>query len=299
MGEQLQGRVAVVTGASRGIGKGIALELGASGATVYVTGRTTSEGGALPGTVGQTAEEVTALGGQGIAVACDHHDDAAVTKVFDRVREEQGRLDILVNNVFSAPDLAPWLGKNFWELPIEAWDQCIDIGVRSHYVAAALAVPLMIETVVGSEDAGAHGLIANISSPGAVAYSHNVAYGVGKAAVDRLTKDMAVELRSHHIAVVSLWPGIVATEMVTMGVPKNAEGRQILTLPGEGDFDLADADSPRFAGRGVSALFGAADVMERSGKAFHVADLAEAYGFTDVDGRVPRTLMPGRARQRQ
>src|ERR1700678_1160382 len=122
MGQQLEGRVAVVTGASRGIGKGIALELGANGATVYVTGRTTAEGGILPGTVGQTATEIDELGGRGIALACDHRDDD-VAKVFDRVRAEQGRLDILVNNVFSAPDLAPWLGKKFWELPIEAWDQ--------------------------------------------------------------------------------------------------------------------------------------------------------------------------------
>jgi dehydrogenase/reductase SDR family protein 1 len=290
MGERLQGRVAVVTGASRGIGKGIALELGAAGATVYVTGRTTAPGGFLPGTVGQTAEELSALGGTGIAVACDHHDDKAVAAVFDRVRQEQGRLDILVNNVFSAPDLAPSLGKKFWELPIDVWDQHIDIGVRSHYVAAVLAAPLMLET--------GPGLIANVSSPGAVAYSHNVVYGVGKAAVDRLTADMAVELRPHNVGVVSLWPGIVATEMVSM-VPANAEGRKVITLPGEGDFDLADADSPRFSGRAVVALFGAPDLMDRSGRAFHVADLAEAYGFTDVDGRIPRTLMPGRAKQRR
>ena len=154
MGQRLEGRVAVVTGASRGIGKGIAVELGANGATVYVTGRTTAEGGILPGTVGQTAKEIDELGGQGIALACDHRDDEAVVKVFEQVRVEHGRLDILVNNVFSAPDLAPWLGKNFWELPIGAWDQCIDIGVRSHYVAAALGVPLMLET--------GPGLIANI-----------------------------------------------------------------------------------------------------------------------------------------
>jgi dehydrogenase/reductase SDR family member 1 len=290
MGQQLEGRVAVVTGASRGIGKGIAVELGAHGATVYVTGRTTAEGGILPGTVGQTAQEIDELGGHGVALACDHRDDDAVAKVFEQVRAEQGRLDILVNNVFSSPDLAPWLGKNFWELPIEAWDQCIDIGVRSHYVAAALGVPLMLET--------GPGLIANISSAGAVAYSHNVPYGVGKAAVDRLSHDMAVELRPYGIGVVSLWPGIVATEMIVLGVPRTAEGRQILTLPGEGDFDLADADSPRFAGRAVAALFGAPDILERSGKAFHVADLAEAYGFTDIDGRIPRTHMSGRAQQR-
>src|ERR1700722_6926483 len=291
MSQKLKGRVAVVTGASRGIGKGIAVELGANGATVYVTGRTTVDGGGvLPGTIGQTAKEIDDLGGQGIALACDHRDDDDVAKVFGHVRAEQGRLDILVNNFFSAPDLVPWLGKKFWELPIEAWDQCIDIGVRSHYVAAAFGVPLMLET--------GPGLIANISSAGAAAYSHNVPYGVGKAAVDRLRHDMAVELRPYGIGVVSLWLGIVATEMIVLGVPRNAEGRQILTLPGEGDFDLTDADSPRFAGRAVAALFGAPDILERSGKAFHVADLAESYGFTDIDGRIPRTQMPGRAQMR-
>ncbi len=269
----------MVTGASRGIGKGIALELGAAGATVYVTGRTVAAGGFLPGTVGETAEAIGALGGRGVAVACDHHDDEAVAAVFDRVRAEQGRLDVLVNNVFSAPDLAPGLGKRFWELPIEAWDQAIDIGVRSHYVAAVMAAPLLLDAE--------RGLVVNISSPGAVSYAHNVPYGVGKAALDRMTADMAHELRPFGVAVVSVWPGIVRTELVSLA-PKDADGRQVLTLPGEGAFDLADAETPHFAGRAVVALAAAPDVMARSGGAYRVADLADAYGFTDIDGRVPR-----------
>lgn len=275
--------VAVVTGASRGIGKGIALELGAAGATVYVTGRTTTPGGVAPGTIGQTAEEIDALGGKGVAVACDHHDDEAVAAVFDQVRREQGRLDILVNNVFSSPDLAPFLGKRFWELPLSAWDQVMDIGARSHYVATALAVPLL--------RAAPRGLVVNVSSPGAIVYMHSVPYGVGKAAVDKLTADTAHELASEGVAVVSIWPGIVYTEWVAMA-PRDANGRQTFELPGEAVYDLADAESPRFSGRAVLALARAEDRMQRSGGAFLVADLAEAYGFTDLDGRIPRTPLP-------
>ena len=292
MGQQLEGRVAVVTGASRGIGKGIAVELGANGATVYVTGRTTADGGILPGTVGQTAKEIDELGGQGIA--------AGVRPPRRRRRGQGFRAGARRAGTPRHPRQQRLLLSRSGALVGEASSgscrskpgisasilACVPI-----IVAAAFGAPLMLET--------GPGLIANISSPGAVAYSHNVPYGVGKAAVDRLSHDMAVELRPHGIGVVSLWPGIVATEMVALGVPRNAEGRQILTLPGEGDFDLADADSPRFAGRAVAALFGAPDILERSGKAFHVADLAEAYGFTDIDGRIPRTLMPGRAKQRQ
>jgi len=279
-GQPLEGQVAVVTGASRGIGKGIAVELGAAGATVYLTGRTVDEG-PIPGTVGGTVAEIEALGGTAVGVRCDHHHDAEVEALFDRVRSEQGRLDVLVNNVYSSPDLAPWLGKRFWELPIEAWDEIIDIGARSHYVAARFAVPMMLERGTG--------LIANISSSGAIQYAHNVVYGVGKAAVDKMTADMAHELASTGVTVVSLWPGLVRTEFVLSGARTTDDGRSVLDLPNEGTFDLGEAESPRFTGRAVVAL--AADpagARDRSGRAFNVAELASDYGFTDVDGKMPQ-----------
>ncbi|MGW4768509.1 SDR family NAD(P)-dependent oxidoreductase [Nocardia sp. NPDC004278] len=274
----LRDKVAVVTGASRGIGKGIALELGAAGATVYVTGRSATPG-RLPGTVHATAAEIDALGGTGIPVVCNHRDDDAVERLFERIRTEHGRLDVLVNNVYNSPAAARWLGKPFWEVPPEAWDETFDIGVRSHYAASFFAAPLLIESA---------GLIANISSPGAERYMHNAVYGVAKAALDRLTSDMADDLADTNVTVVSLWPGIVDTELLQL-VPRNADGRRIVTLPGEGTYDLDAAESPRFPGRAVVALAADPDRRDRSGSAWRIADLADDYGFTDVDGRIPRS----------
>ena len=264
----LAGQVAIVTGASRGVGKGCALELAAAGALVYVTGRSVNPGDApLPGTVGATAEEIAQAGGRAVAVPCDHRDDAQVEALFARVQQEQGRLDVLVNNAFLIPrELTS--GKPFWELPISNWDDMIDVGTRSAYVASALAAPLMI--------AAGHGLIANISSSGAREYAWHVAYGVGKAALDRLTADSAHELRTHGVAVVSLWPGLVMTERL--------EG-----LRGKTDaLDFDSAESQRFTGRAVAALSADPKVIEKSGQAFASRDLADEYGFTDVDGSLPK-----------
>ncbi|WP_328391805.1 SDR family NAD(P)-dependent oxidoreductase [Nocardia sp. NBC_00416] len=284
----LSGKVAVVTGASRGVGKGVALELGAAGATVYLTGRTVAPG-PLPGTITATAAEVTELGGTGIAVPCDHHDDDQVAALFARVEAEQGHLDILVNNVFSAPDLAPWLHRPFWELPLRAWDQVLGIGLRSHYVACVSAAPLLFQ-------ASRPGVVVNISSSGAVSYGHNVVYGVGKAGLDKMTADMAVELRPHGVAVVSVWPGLVHTELLATGTRTTDDGRTVVDLPGEGTFDITHAESPRFVGRGVVALICDPEIFERSGGAESTAELAARYGFTDVDGTGPgATLRSGAA----
>jgi NAD(P)-dependent dehydrogenase (short-subunit alcohol dehydrogenase family) len=271
--QPLSGWVTIVTGASRGVGKGVALELGAAGATVYVTGRSKSEGDGpkvfdetLPGTVFQTADEVTAAGGKGIAVALDHNDDAAVEALFKRVQSEQGKLDLLVNNAYYVP---PELlsGKPFWELEPSFWDEITDVGVRSTYVASVFGARMMVPAE--------RGLIVNTSSPGGGNFSMTTAYGVGKAAVDRMTFDMAHELRSHGIAVVSLWLGLISTERTRVAVKHVPQ------------FVLTDAESPRFVGRGVVALATDPKVIEQSGKALYTAELGTAYGFTDIDGSQP------------
>lgn len=268
----------MVTGASRGIGKGIALELGAAGATVYVTGRS-RQPGKLPGTVQETAAQIDELGGTGVPVVCDHGDDAATAALFEQIGADQGRLDVLVNNVYNSPAAARWLGRKFWEVPPKAWDETFRIGVRSHYVAAVYAAPLLLET---------GGLIVNVSSPGAQRPMHNVVYGVGKTALDRMTADFARDLADTEVTAVSIWPGLVATELLQL-IPADAQGKRVVTLPGEGSFDLDEAETPRFAGRAVVALATDPDRRTRTGKAWKVADLAADYGFTDIDGRVPRT----------
>lgn len=264
----LDGYVAIVTGASRGIGKGCALELGAAGATVYATGRTVTEGSApLPGSLEATAREIDELGGRGIGVACDHREDAQVAALFERVADECGRLDVLVNNAFLIP---PELtsGLPFWETPLSNWDDMVDVGTRSAYAATWHAARPMV--------ARKRGLIVNISSSGAAGFAWHVAYGVGKCALDRITADTAHQLREHGVAVVSLWPGLVLTERL----------QQVPNL--EQVFDISGAESPRFCGRAVTALAGDAEVMKLSGRAISARELAEQYGFTDVDGRLPK-----------
>jgi NAD(P)-dependent dehydrogenase (short-subunit alcohol dehydrogenase family) len=263
----LSGQVAIVTGASRGVGKGCAIELGAAGATVYVTGRTLApDQASLPGTIGATAEAVDEVGGRGIAVRCDHRDDAAVAALFARVGQEAGRLDVLVNNAFAIP---PELtsGKKFWEVPLSNWDDMIDVGTRSAYVASALAAPLMI--------ARQRGLIANISSSGAARYAWHVCYGVGKCALDRITADTAHELAPHGVSVVSLWPGLVLTERIQANLAQ---------LPG---LAKVRGESQRFTGRAVAALAADPEIARHSGRALASRDLAVLYGFTDLDGGLP------------
>lgn len=273
--KSLQGKVALVTGASRGVGKGVALGLGEAGATVYITGRMVKEGEAasrMPGTIFQTAQEVRDLGGIGIAVPCDHINDEQVRELFARIRTEQASLDILVNNVWAGYEhftdgTAFWLEKGFWDMPFERWDRMFQSGVRAHYVASALAAPLMIKQKSG--------LIVNISFFAAQRDDRGVAYGVAKAADDRMAACMAHELRKYKVAVVSLYPGLVRTESV---------------MASASHFDLSNSESPQFIGRAVAALAEDKKVMRKTGKALVAAALALEYGFTDVDGRQPRPL---------
>lgn len=265
----MQDRVVVVTGASRGAGKGIAVALGATGATVYVTGRTRREGDApLPGTVQATAEAVTAAGGRGIAVYCDHADDAQVAQLFEQVRREQGRLDILVNNATVLHDALTSTGP-FWSKPLALAD-LLDVGLRSHYSASWFAAPLLL--------ANGEGLVVNTSSFGGRIYMHGPAYGAGKAGIDKMAHDMAVDFRPHRVAVVALWMGLLATE----------RSRRVFAAEPEKYAGMAaTAESPEFSGRVIDALARDPQLMDKSGQVWIGAELALAYGVTDIDGRQP------------
>jgi len=264
----LRGKVVVVTGGSRGVGKGIALVLGEAGATVYVTGRS-DEGGTtegLPGTVSDTAAEVTRRGGQGVAVRCDHTADAEVEALFARVEQEQSRLDVLVNNAWGGYEQFDWsrFGDPFWEQPMRLWSGMFESGVRAHLAATRLAVPLMLP--------GRGGLIVHTTAWDRDKYLGNLFYDVAKAAVNRMAFGMARELQPHHVAVVALAPGFVGTERVLAAFA--AAGRAAPNL-----------ESPEYSGRAVVALAADAKVMAKSGRVLTVGHLAAEYGFTDVDSR--------------
>jgi len=269
----LSGKVAVVTGASRGIGKGIALVLAQEGATVYVTGRTVASGShPLPGTVGETVAEVARRGGKGIAVQVDHARDEQVAALFDRVRREQGRLDILVNNAIAIPAELTRPGS-FWEKPISNWEM-IDVGLRSNYVAAWHAAQIMVPQKSG--------LIVALSGYVGVTYTFNVIFGTCKTATDRMARDMAIELKPHNVASLSLWQGFTRTERAL---------ENLKTVPGmASQLNSAAGSSVEFPGRIIAALANDPAVMKRSGGTFINAELAQEYGVTDVDGKVIPSL---------
>jgi dehydrogenase/reductase SDR family member 1 len=255
----LAGKVAVVTGAAGGVARGIAAELAAAGATTYLTGRDRTKLDAL-------AEEI---GGTAVPVVCDHSDDAAVAAAFEQLIDDAGRLDVLVNCVGTVPGSAEEFAASFqpfWLGGPGIWDMWCDVGLRSHYVASMHAARQMV--------AQRSGLIVNVSSAAASQYFGSVAYGVGKAALDRFTADAAVQLGEHGVTVVSIWPGAVRTD-------KNQ------TLAEAGMASLADAESPQFAGRAVVALASDPEAQARSGRAYFVAALARDYGFTELDGSQP------------
>lgn len=256
--------IAVVTGASRGVGRGVALALGDQGYEVWVTGRT------LEGerSITATADEVTKRGGKGVPCRVDHTDDAQVAALFEKLGAQHGALDLLVNNVFKIPE-DTMFGVPFWEQRIGMWDDMHSVGLRSHFVASVHAAPWLI--------AAERGLVANISSFAGGGFQLNVAYGVGKAGVDRLAADMAHDFHPHGVASVSLWPGIVRTEYV---------------LENEADlpFDTKVSESPELTGRVIAALAADGALMERTGKRLVVAELAQHYDIEDIDGRRPPSL---------
>ncbi len=254
----LNGKVAVVTGASRGVGGGVARELARHDALVFVTGRSTSDDQRLD-------ERIT-------AITCDHRVDGQVDTAFERILKASGAIDILVNNIWGGYERMVENGeftwpKPFWQQPLWRWDAMFSAGVRAHYQASQLAAPSMI--------ARRRGLIVNISSWAAQKHIGNVVYGVSKAATDKMTADMATELKPHGVAVVSLYPGLVRTEKIM----EFAGGR-----------DLPNSESPEFIGRAVAALAADPDVLRHTGKVLVAASVAIEYGFTDIDGTTPRPL---------
>ena len=265
----LKGKIAVVTGASRGIGKGIAIALGEQGCVVYVTGRTTGSG---ERTIDTTARLVTQAGGEGRAIACDHGNDADIAALFERIRGEVDHIDLLINNVYKIPDPPAW-GGGFWDHPIQVWDDQVGIGLRAHYVASWHAAQLLFA-------AGPGAAILNVSSPGGQAYHYSSSYGAGKAGLDRLTADMAVELKPKGVAAVVLYPGSVSTEFIQDAAKTRG-------------MDLSKSQTPLFVGRAAAALLANDDLMARSGTIQWVEDLAEEFDILDENGRRP----PGYARR--
>lgn len=266
---QSQPRVVLVTGASRGAGKGIAQAFGSLGDIVYVTGRTKKEGDApLPGTVYATAEDVTQRGGKGIAVICDHSDDQQVAELFTQIQQEQGRLDILVNNATYLHDDITAKGP-FWEKSLDLC-QILDVGLRSSYVASYHAAKIMAQQKSG--------LIVNTSSPGAACYMHGPAYGAQKAGHDKLAWDMAHDLKPFNVTAVSIWMGVLNTERLQLAVKADPETY--------GPF-AAMAESPEFTGRVIDALYCDEKLLEKSGQALISAEVAVNLGVKDVDGKQP------------
>lgn len=261
--------IAVVTGASRGAGAGIAHALGSHGCTVYVTGRSRDGVASTQnGSIDETAGRVTDAGGIGIAVAVDHGDDTQVEALFDQIRRDHGRVDILVNNAAIIRD--EMMGRTkFWDEPINVIDT-LDVGLRSSYVATVYAAPLMIPQ--------GNGLVAFSSSSGAVHYAFGPAYGVPKAGTDKMAADMAVDFREFGVAAVSIWMGSLLTDRVRKIIAGN---------PQKFAHILDSAETPELTGHVIWALYHDPDLMTVSGQTLIGAELAVKYGISDEDGRQP------------
>lgn len=265
----LQGKVCLVTGACRGIGKGIALQLGEAGAIVYITGRTQKN-------LEECAAEIKARGGTPIPVQMDHASDADVMNLFDKIKAEQsGQLDLLVNNAYAGVDtIFKNTGKKFYTCePIQTWDTINGVGLRGHYICTTLASRLMVERN--------QGLIINVSSVGGLRYLFNVAYGIGKAGCDRMAADCAVELKPKNVAMISLWPGPVKTEYIQEHVLDKVDSKNPMKKGFEG------GESIEFAGKAIVKLAADPNILKKTGRILQTVDLAREYGFKDVDDSLP------------
>jgi NAD(P)-dependent dehydrogenase (short-subunit alcohol dehydrogenase family) len=261
--------VAIVTGASRGAGRGIAIALGTHGCIVYVTGRSEKTGDhALPGTIYETAAAVTAAGGTGVAVRVDHGDDTQVEALIAQVMHEQGRIDILINNAAAVYDELTTPG-NFWEKPLKLVDM-LDVGLRSGYVASYYAAPAMV--------AKRHGLVIFTSAAGAVHYVFGPAYGAHKAGMDKFAADMAVDFKESNVAVLSIWMGALLTDRLKMVIASDREKYGYLENTSE---------TPEFTGHVIWALYNDAALMQLSGQTVIGAEMGVKYGITDEGGRQP------------
>ncbi len=269
-----KGPVAIVTGASRGAGRGIARALGSHGCTVYVTGRSDKEGAAeMPGTIYATAREVTEAGGNGIAVKCDHSDDAQVKAMIEQVVAEQGRIDILINNACAVSDALSAPGQ-FWEKPL-AIGKMIDVGVRSGFVASWFAAPHMVKQE--------RGLIVLTSSPGAMHYCFGPAYGAHKAGVDKMAFDMGVDFADagSNVAAVSIWMGALTTERLLSMMEAMPE--RFAHLEGT-------LESPDYTGHVAWAIYNDPDLMRFNGKTVIGAEAGKDFGITDIAGKFPPSV---------
>jgi NAD(P)-dependent dehydrogenase (short-subunit alcohol dehydrogenase family) len=264
--------VAVVTGASRGAGKGIAIALGQHGCTVYVTGRSEKLGDAsLAGTIHETAAAVTAAGGRGVAVRVDHADDGQVRSLIEQVRNEAGRIDILVNNACALHDQLTSPG-HFWQKPLEIVDM-LDVGLRSSYIASFYAAPLMV--------AQRRGLVVFTSASGSVHYVFGPAYGAHKAGMDKFAADMAVDLKEYGVAALSIWMGTLLTERLKMIIASD---------PAKFGHLEGTTETPELTGHVIWALYNDPQLMEISGQTVIGAEMAAKYGISDAGGRQPRSI---------
>ena len=261
--------VALVTGASRGAGRGIALALGSHGCTVYVTGRSeTRDDSPLPGTIYETAERVTAAGGTGIAVRVDHAVDHQVKTLFEQVQREQGRLDILVNNACAIHDDLTAPGP-FWAKSLGVAGM-LDVGLRSSYVASYYAAPLMVSR--------RHGLIVFTSASGSVHYVYGPVYGAHKAGMDKFAADMAVDLKDFDVAAVSIWMGALKAERLQ---------RLIDSAPEKYAHLAGITETPEFTGHVIWALYNDPALLEMSGRTVIGAEMGLKYGIRDEGRRQP------------